>query len=368
MTKHRAITLIICIMIAAAICGLVAFPLETRDAARAALTLCGGVLIPSLFPFFVLSGLLIESGIAARAGKLCDRFMQPLFRIPGSGGSALALGIIGGYPLGAATAIDLYAAKLCSKTEASRLLAFCNNSGPAFILGAVGVGILGSARLGIALYIIHVVSALLVGVLFRFYKFDEPITVSRRTSIAPDIPFSKAFSCAVRRGLNSCLSVCAFVVFFAVFLKILSVFRIIPLLASPFGVNAPVAETVWFGFFEVTTGLSALGLSGADGGVVFVLTAALLGFGGLSVHAQVMSFTSEYSVPLAPYFAGKTCHAAISALLAALTWREMPISTVTAACMTGGSGVCASQFWWLVPALPIIALVLIKKHWKNRQL
>ena len=40
--------------------------------------------------------------------------------------------------------------------EAELLLGFCDNCGPAFLLGYVGSGILGSSRAGAYLYLVHV--------------------------------------------------------------------------------------------------------------------------------------------------------------------------------------------------------------------
>ena len=118
--------------------ALLCYPQQAMEAARSGLLLCGNVIIPSLFPFFVLSALVVELGLAGALGRLLEPLMGVLFRVNGSCASAVALGFLGGYPVGARTAIELYRKGMCTKTEAQRLLAFCNNSGPAFILGVVG--------------------------------------------------------------------------------------------------------------------------------------------------------------------------------------------------------------------------------------
>ena len=118
--------------------ALMLYPQESMQAARDGLTLCGNVIIPSLFPFFVLSSLVVELGLAGYLGRMLEGVMRPLFNVSGVCASAFALGFVGGYPVGARTAIDLYQKGMCTRTEAERLLAFCNNSGPAFILGVVG--------------------------------------------------------------------------------------------------------------------------------------------------------------------------------------------------------------------------------------
>lgn len=108
--------------------GLVAAPGEAIAGAKDGLVLCFNVIVPSLFPFFVLSSLVVDLGLAAYLGRALEGLMRPLFRVSGSCAAAVALGFIGGYPVGARTALQLYQQGLCSKPEAERLLAFCNNS------------------------------------------------------------------------------------------------------------------------------------------------------------------------------------------------------------------------------------------------
>ena len=127
---------------------LFAFPEESLEAAREGITLCLDVLIPSLFPFFVLSSLLIETGVAGLCARPLSRWMYPLFGVGGAGAAALVLGLIGGYPAGARTIAQLVERGECSREEARRLSRFCNNCGPAFFLGAVGMGVFGSKEVG----------------------------------------------------------------------------------------------------------------------------------------------------------------------------------------------------------------------------
>ena len=126
--------------------ALMACPAQAMEGARSGLALCGEVIVPSLFPFFILASLVVELGLAGQLGRALEPVMGPLFGLNGACASAVALGLIGGYPVGAKTALGLYENGLCTRTEAERLLAFCNNSGPAFVLGVVGAGIFSSAR------------------------------------------------------------------------------------------------------------------------------------------------------------------------------------------------------------------------------
>ena len=94
--------------------SLMMFPTQSVEAAKAGLELCGNVIIPSLFPFFVLSGLIVETGLVKHLGRLLQPVMKPLFNVGGSCAAAFALGVVGGYPVGAVTAIDLYKKGRCT--------------------------------------------------------------------------------------------------------------------------------------------------------------------------------------------------------------------------------------------------------------
>ncbi len=285
--------------------GLILFPSDTADAARNGLTLCTNVVIPSLFPFFVLSSFVTNSGASRAISKLLTPIMTRIFRIGGAGASALVLGLLGGYPVGAASVKALYENRQCTKAEAEHLLGFCNNSGPSFILGAVGTGVFGSPKLGAMLLFVHVFSALCVGVLFRSCS---PARTNRPLDPAPALPLSAALCQAIKSGLQSALNVCAFIVFFAVFTAILHLFSLLP-----FG---GALGSFCTGLFEITSGIAALQTGVPDLKTAFVLAAVLLGFGGVSIHAQTLSFLTQTDLSLKRYFLGKALHALISAGIA----------------------------------------------------
>ena len=128
--------------------ALLLLPEVSAQAARDAMLLCAQTLIPSLFPFFVLSSLLIACGASELLSALLSPLMRPLFGLSGTGAAALALGLCGGYPVGARTAAELVENGALSRDEGERLLAFCNNAGPGFLLGVCGAGVFSSSRAG----------------------------------------------------------------------------------------------------------------------------------------------------------------------------------------------------------------------------
>lgn len=307
--------------------ALVAAPGEAIDGAKSGLTLCFNVIVPSLFPFFVLSSLVVDLGLAAQLGRTMERLMRPLFRVGGSCAAAVALGFIGGYPVGARTALQLYQQGLCTKTEAERLLAFCNNSGPAFVLGVVGAGVFGDSRVGLLLYLTHALASLLVGLLFRFHGREEGPSAHRCAKPIETVTLPAAFTGAVTRSLQNTLNICAFVVFFSVVLQLLTSYGILSAIAgllSHFGFEEVWARRLVAGLLELSSGVSSL--SGGGGFAQLASMAAfMLGWAGLSVHCQVLAFLVDSGLSARTYLAGKLCHGLLAAGLTWLLTRLIPM-------------------------------------------
>ncbi len=313
--------------------ALILWPEQTMGAMRDGIKLCGNVILPSLFPFFVLSSLVVELGMSRYLGRLLEPVMVPLFRVNGSCAAALAMGFVGGYPVGARTAIELYENGQCSRTEAERMLAFCNNSGPAFILGVVGAGVFGSGAAGLLLYLAHLLASLGVGVLFRFYKPGEgPQTRGRPGVQFQTSSFPRAFTHSVTGALQSTLNICAFILFFTVFLRILAhagilggLARLLAALLAPLGMNQTWAERLLTGLVELSSGVSSL-TDGALSGRLS-MAAFMLGWAGVSVHCQVLAFLGDSGLSMRTYVLGKLLHGAVSAGLAALLFRLIHTSS-----------------------------------------
>ncbi|NCB63451.1 MAG: sporulation protein [Clostridia bacterium] len=304
------------------------YPQESMAAAREGLLLCYNVIIPSLFPFFVLSALVVDLGLAGHLGRALEGVMRPLFHVPGACAPAFVLGFVGGYPVGAKTAIELYQKGMCTKTEAERLLSFCNNSGPAFILGVVGAGVFASSKVGLLLYLAHAAASLCVGCLFRFYKSEKGARSERRPSPRFEAQrFTVALTVSIKNSFLSTLNICAFVVFFTVVIRLLFLSGVLPGLAAalgrllaPLGFTQAWAERLLTGLIEISSGVWTLSDAGQTAGSLS-LAAFMLGWAGLSVHCQVLSFIGGSGLSVRTYLCGKFLHGGISAVFVALLSR-----------------------------------------------
>ena len=275
-------------------------PQSCVESARYGLRLCAETVVPSLFPFFVVSSLFMSLGAGELAGRYLSRIMKPIFGVSGAGAIAFVVGIISGYPVGASCAVRLNNSGALAKTESERLLAFCNNSGPMFCIAAVGVGMLYSSNIGLILYLIHILSAMLTGAIFKFYKSDSAdcctapgrLRLTRNKSISG---FSAAIGAAVTDSVRTMLKVCGFVVIFSV------VCGAIPHFTG--------AEFL-YSLLEITYGVKTL--------VPLDIPPALkLSLINMFVS---MSGVSDSNISLKPYILGKLLQGALAFILSLITF------------------------------------------------
>ena len=285
------------------LCGLLVWFLadagEVRAAAAAGLALCGRSVIPALFPFMAASAMLVSVGFGEWASPRLSGLMN-LYRLPGPAGAALLLGLVGGYPIGARTAAELHKKGLLTAAEAERLLGFCNNSNPVFLISVLGSGVFDSPRTGVYLWLIHVLSALLTGFFFRGSSKSPGRQALPRSVPCHPPSLPTAFVEGVKSACGSMLYVCGFVIFFYV-------------LASPLVSSGGPLGAGLVGFLEL---FSVTPLLTADR-LGFILASACAGWGGVSILCQTAAVLEGSGLRLRTYLAGKALQALLAGGLAA---------------------------------------------------
>ena len=284
---------------------LLIFPDTAKDAVIGGLETCGRIIIPSLFPFFVAVNLIVELGAI---GRLCR-----ILHISSMKYAAFIIGITGGYPVGAAYIAESRNRGEISCEEASSLLIYCNNSGPAFIIGAVGTGVFHSTAAGLILYAAHILSAAVYGKLFCHVENSKSFAFEEENSAV----FSSALTAAVKKSAGSIINVCGFVLAFSVLIKMLNAGGLISILS---GKMAELTHTELHFNSALISGLFELGNSITEmqglrpSPINLALAAFILGWGGISVHFQTLSLISETDIKTARYIIGRFLIAIIGAI------------------------------------------------------
>ncbi|MBE6013012.1 MAG: sporulation integral membrane protein YlbJ [Lachnospiraceae bacterium] len=333
--KSKALLLIIPILIILFNILIILRPAEIIGAAKEGLLLWYTANVPSLLPFMITVNILMGLKAVEFFGVIFEPFMAPLFNVNGNGSFPFIAGMTSGYPMGAKVTSRLRQENLISKTEAQRLLAFSNNSGPLFILGAVGVGMFKNPSVGYFFMLIHYLGAILNGLIFKYYKKEKVKSVSRvKGTLFSDAlekmrierirdgrSFTMILSESLMDSMTAIVNIGGYIMLFFVVVKALEIVNIISIFESLLyplikilNISPEMFKGLFYGIFEITGGagkLSALPLSRP----VILLAGFILSFGGFSIHAQSSNFISKTDISMAIYILSKISHGLITALL-----------------------------------------------------
>ncbi len=274
------------------------------EAMKIGMKLCTKTVIPALFPFLVISELLVSSGATDAIGRLLGKPLGAIFSLSRHGASVIILGMLCGFPIGIKSAISLYEQGRISRAELEHLSTFCNNPSSAFLISAVGGTLFGSTLFGVLLYVTHILSSCIIGFAGRFYfekeKRECGAQCNRKTQTSEKCAgFISAFTNAVRQSAEGMLFICAFILFFSALLGALRV------LCENFALPE-LLRVLLFGAFEMTGGMadaSRLPLA-----LAIPVCAALGGWSGLSVHFQFIGVCRNTELSLRPYFISKLAY------------------------------------------------------------
>ena len=286
---------------------LLIFSKTNLPAVKNGLQLWVNSVIPSLFPFFVATELLMHTNLITCLGNVLNRYMKPIFNVRGEGAFAFIMGIISGYPVGAKIAVNFRKNNICTKVECERLLAYTNNSGPLFIIGTVGSSLFLSTEIGILLLITHIFGTLTVGIIFRFYKNNY----YRNENIVDELDidnFSSILTESIFNSFKTTGMIFGFIIMFSIINNILLTSGILKLFPS--AIIGSILSTC-----EITNGINYISMiKSSNLTIQLILTSFFLGFGGISVLMQVYSIISKTDLSIKPYILGKLLHGLTSAI------------------------------------------------------
>lgn len=319
---------------------LLIFSKSNLPAVKSSLALWANSVVPSLFPFFVATELLMHTNIITLFGRLCNRFMKPIFNIRGEGSFAFVMGIISGYPVGAKIASNFRQNGICTKEECERLLSFTNNSGPLFIIGTVGILMFRNTTIGILLFITHLLACITVGFLFRYWKKNKstPIktpsfsTSSMQQKTASFSNLGEILSESITSSISTILLIGGFVVIFSALISIFKasgLFNYLTILLTPVFQNLNIdihfIQGILTGILEITNGINSIcSIHCKKLSLNIIFTAFLLGLGGFSIFLQIWSITSKTDLSIKPYIYGKLLHGFLASFYTYLLMHIFP--------------------------------------------
>ncbi len=275
------------------------------------------VILPSLLPFFFLTKLLCNFDTMFSFTKILSKPMNKLYNCPSISSYVATMSIISGYPIGAKLISEFFENKYISIGQAHRMISFCSTSGPLFIIGSVGAGFFGDAKLGIIIFISHILSSLINGLIYRRYKYDSPTT--HNTSFVNNS--HNTLSDCMYNTIMSVMLVGGFIAISFMFIDILNNLKVLSILSNIIDVcipNTHIGKPLVSGILEVTRGCLELSKLPLNPKLLTVLCSGLISFGGISIHLQSIVFLKKCGIKYSYFLITKTTHAILSMCICGL--------------------------------------------------
>lgn len=277
--------------------------------------------LPGLFPFMFLTKLLTELGLVFKVSKRFSKLSNKLFGTPGVSIYCFIMSILSGYPIGAKIICDLYQKNLITEEDAKRMSIFCTTSGPIFVIGAVGVGMLSSFKIGVIIYISHILSSLICGLAYNLI-FKTKGQTQTTVILATNEKDTNIFSSCLSDTINSLLMVGGYITIFYLLTEVLDILKIVAGISQSFSVcfnkiniNQETLSGIIYGVVEVTHGVKALSMLQIPN---YAIVCSLISFSGISIIMQSLAFLKTAKIKARTFIFSKCVQAIISFFLCKL--------------------------------------------------
>lgn len=309
--KTKLKSLVIIIFLVLVLVSILSFPKDTIDSVLFAVNIWMYNVFPALFPFFILSDLLVHYGFIELLSELFKNVMR-FFGLSGTCSFALFGSMISGFPSGVKYTKQLLDKGLIDEDCANHLLMFTHFSSPLFIIGTIGTGLLNDKKLGLIILMSHFFGNFIIGFLFKKKKIrkKEKVFVKRAFSlmhkkrISNERNFITILSNSIYTTIDTLMLLLGIIIVFLVFSNLLN--------------KLPIDENVsifFRGIIEMTQGVKLVSISNISMIYKIMIITFFLSFGGLSVHLQVASIINDSKIKYKNFLIARIIHSILSSIL-----------------------------------------------------
>lgn len=296
-TKYKNIIIIICSLFF--LVNLIIYRNLVFDTVGFSLNIWITSLLPALFPFFIVSDMLINYDVIKYFPKVIRNSIKYLFNVSDNGLVIILLSMLSGFPSNARNIKNMYLDKKITKEEGEHLLYFTHFSNPMFILGTIPL-ILNSNKISKYILISHYLANIILGICLRKYN---RVNDSNNSNYKEDKHnFGLVLTTSIRKSLDSVLGI----------LGTLTVFLIISTLLINFFNLDNTSSLLVKSILELTSGLKELGSYNLLDKYLLIISSCILSFGGLSVHMQVINELVDTDISYKNYFIGRILQVVLS--------------------------------------------------------
>ena len=296
-TKYKNIIIIICSLFF--LVNLIIYRNLVFDTVGFSLNIWITSLLPALFPFFIVSDILINYDVIKYFPKVIRNSIKYLFNVSDNGLVIILLSMLSGFPSNARNIKNMYLDKKITKEEGEHLLYFTHFSNPMFILGTIPL-ILNSNKISKYILISHYLANIILGICLRKYNRVNDSNTSNYKEDKHN--FGLVLTTSIRKSLDSVLSI----------LGTLTIFLIISTLLINFFNLDNTSSLLIKSILELTSGLKELGSYNLLDKYLLIISSCILSFGGLSVHMQVINELVDTDISYKNYFIGRILQVVLS--------------------------------------------------------
>jgi len=312
--KAKIQSVIIILLLISMLITFFIIPSSIMESVSFAISIWKDSLIPSLFPFFIVTDLLIQYGFIELIGELLKNIMNNFFHLPGEASFVLIGSLISGFPSSSKYIKELLESNKIDENEANYLLKFNHFSNPLFVIGTIGIMLLNNKKVGLLILCIHILSNFVIAIIYRpkynKYKKEKISIITAITKMykkrnSNNYSFSEILTNSIFKTIHTLL----------LLLGIITIFIILSTILKEFFVLPPLSGAMLNGILEMTGGIKAISNINIPLNIKASIITFFISFGGLSIHMQVMSILSGFNIKYTSYFASRILHAIISSSL-----------------------------------------------------
>lgn len=264
-------------------------------------------IFPSLFPFFVISDLLMNYGFVNILGELTKKIMNKLFYLPGEASFVIIASMLSGFPSSAKFVKSLLEEQKINTEEAEYLLSFTHFSNPLFVIGVIGSTMLKSKKLGFIILFCHIISNFIIAIVIRKKREVDTSTINidKLFTINSNKSFIQVLTSSITKTINTLI----------LLLGIVTTFLVLSTLISNLINLNDFTRAIVSGILEMTQGIKYISVVNIPLYLKATIMTVFISFGGISIHLQIMSILSDTQVKYKNYFISRVAHASLAGVL-----------------------------------------------------
>lgn len=267
-------------------------------------------IFPSLFPMFIISSLLIELDIPLLLSNIFKKPMNTLFGVNGSASFIFFMSMLTGFPSNAKYIDDLITKNILDDSSAQQILLFTFFSNPLFVINTIGNYFFNDIKIGLCIYISHVLGNVVTGFILRKKHLKEIVHLESNKDIVNgignkinDSNIFEIITNSISSSLTVMINIFGIITFFLIIINIF------------FTSYDSIIKVIITGVIEMTTGLKYLSVFRISVKVKIIISTFFISFGGLSIHAQIMNSLKKRKIKYLPFLISRIIHSFVSSLI-----------------------------------------------------